>query len=213
MPISEARISRGGLAEVLCGAESATGLRTGPINDTVDLAAERGQIAKSSPGWAADRKNRAMSAGVVSTLVTGLMPLLGAGLGASTTLLVQRSSAREAKLKFLAESRLSHREELKSAILDYFETAQRLQGELDVRERGGTPDDLKRMIESLWLAEKRVEIICSDALRDCVIAHTRGLHDAVRDPVDHPDWWAHCRSLQSDLIAQAKAELSRVHDW
>ncbi|MFI6364974.1 hypothetical protein ACIBG0_19705 [Nocardia sp. NPDC050630] len=65
-----------------------------------------------------------MSSGVVSTLVTGLMPLLGAGLGASATLLVQRNSAREAKLEFLAESRLAHREELKSAILDYFATAQ-----------------------------------------------------------------------------------------
>ncbi|WP_062987344.1 hypothetical protein [Nocardia anaemiae] len=154
-----------------------------------------------------------MSSGVVSTLVTGLMPLLGAALGASATLLVQRNSAREAKFKFLAESRLAHREELKSAILDYFETAQRLQGELDVRERGGTPDDMKRMIESVWLAEKRVEIICSDALRDSVVAHARGLHDAVRDPVTYPDWWDHCRLLQCDLIAQAKAELARKHDW
>ncbi len=153
-----------------------------------------------------------MSSGVISTLITGLMPLLGAGLGASTTLLVQRSSAREAKLRFEAENRLAHREELKSALLDYFENAQRLQGELDVRERGGTPDDLKRMIESVWLAEKRVEIICSDALRDCVVAHARGLHDAVRDAAAHPDWWAHCRSLQNDLISQAKAELARVHD-
>lgn len=90
-----------------------------------------------------------MSSGVISMLVTGLMPLLGAGLGASTTLLVQRSSARQAKLEFLAESRLAHREELKSAIIDYFEATQRVQGELDVRERGGTPDDLKRLIESV----------------------------------------------------------------
>ncbi|MEV5833483.1 hypothetical protein [Nocardia sp. NPDC052112] len=154
-----------------------------------------------------------MASGVVSMLVTGLMPLLGAGLGASTTLLVQRSSAREAKLKFVAESRLAHREELKSAILDYFEAAQRLQGELDVRERGGTPADVKRLIESVWLAEKRVEIICSDALRDCVVAHARGLHDAVRDAAAYPDWWAHCRSLQCDLLSQTKAELARDHDW
>ncbi|MTE11500.1 hypothetical protein [Nocardia aurantiaca] len=154
-----------------------------------------------------------MASGVVSTLVSGLLPLLGAGLGASATLLVQRSSAREAKLRFRAESRLAHREELKSALLDYFETTQRLQGELDVRERGGAPDDLKRLIESVWLAEKRLEIICSDALRDRVIAHARGLHDAVRDPVAHPDWWAHCQSLQRDMLSQAKAELTRGHDW
>ncbi|WP_040789158.1 hypothetical protein [Nocardia paucivorans] len=154
-----------------------------------------------------------MSSGVVSTLVTSLMPLLGAGLGASATLLVQRSSARQSKLEFLAKSRLAHREELKSAILAYFETTQRLQGELDARERGDTPDDLKRLIESVWLAEKRVEIICSDPLRDRVIAHARGLHDVVRDPVAHPDWWAHCRPLQHELLSQVKAELARDHEW
>ncbi|MEV6432267.1 hypothetical protein [Nocardia sp. NPDC051463] len=154
-----------------------------------------------------------MSTGVVSTLVTGLLPLLGAGLGASATLMVQRSSARAAELKFRAESRLARREEVKSAIIDYFETTQRLQGELDIRERGGTPADLKPLIESVWLAEKRVEIICSDALRDRVVAHARGLHDAVRDPATFPDWWAHCSSLQCELMAEAKAELIPKHDW
>ncbi|MGK8507935.1 hypothetical protein ACRS5S_07690 [Nocardia asiatica] len=154
-----------------------------------------------------------MSTGIVSTLVTGLLPLLGAGLGASATVVVQRSSARAAKLKFLAESHLARRDELKSAIVDYLETAQRLQGELDARERGEAPADLKRLIESVWLAEKRVELICSDALRDRVVAHARGLHAVVRDPVTYPDWWAHCSSLQSDLLAEAKAELVPKHDW
>jgi hypothetical protein len=158
-------------------------------------------------------KDEAMSPGVVSTLLTSLMPLLGAALGASATLLVQRSSARQSKLELLAESRLAHREELKSAILGYLETAQRLQSELDVRERGGVPEDLKRLIESVWLAEKRVEIICSDALRARIVAHAEGLHAAVRDPAAHPDWWAHCESLQAGLLAQAKVELVREHDW
>lgn len=154
-----------------------------------------------------------MLSGVVSTVVTGLMPLLGAGLGASATLLVQRNSARQSKLRFLAESRLAHREELKSAIIAYLEAAQRLQGEFDVRERGGTSNDEKRLIEGVWLAEKQVEIICTDALRDRMIAHAQGLHDVVRDPMRFPDWWAHCRPLQEDLLAQAKIELARAHDW
>ncbi|MFQ6398977.1 hypothetical protein ACLMAJ_36765 [Nocardia sp. KC 131] len=67
-----------------------------------------------------------MSTGVVSTLIMGLLPLFGAGLGASATLMVQRSSARAAKLEFRAESRLARREEVNSAIIDYFETTQRL---------------------------------------------------------------------------------------
>lgn len=154
-----------------------------------------------------------MSSGVLSTFVTGLLPLLGAGFGASATLLVQRSTARTTKLKFLAETHLAHREELKSAIIDYFEAAQRLQGELDIRERGGNPTDLKRLMENVWLAEKRVEIICSDALRDRMVAHARGLHDAVRDAAAHPDWWAHCAELQRDLLTEAKAELVPKHEW
>lgn len=154
-----------------------------------------------------------MVSGVLSTFVTGLLPLLGAGFGASATLLVQRSTARTAKLRFLAETRLAHREELKTAIIDYFEATQQLQGELDVRERGGTPADVKRLMENVWLAEKRVEIICSDALRDRMIAHARGLHDAVRDPVAYPDWWGHCSALQRDLLAEAKTELAPKHEW
>ncbi|MGA6208634.1 hypothetical protein ACPESR_28150 [Nocardia testacea] len=153
-----------------------------------------------------------MTPSVVSTLLASLTPLLGAALGASATLLVQRSSARQSRVESLAESRLAHREELKSAILAYLETAQRLQSELDVRERDGVPEDLKRLIESVWLAEKRVEIICSDALRDRIVAHAEGLHTVVRDPANHPDWWAHCQSLQAELLAQAKVELVRDHE-
>ncbi|WP_157181982.1 hypothetical protein [Nocardia testacea] len=153
-----------------------------------------------------------MTPSVVSTLLASLTPLLGAALGASATLLVQRSSARQSRVESLAESRLAHREELKSAILAYLETAQRLQSELDVRERDGVPEDLKRLIESVWLAEKRVEIICSDELRARIVAHAEGLHTVVRDPANHPDWWAHCESLQAELLAQAKVELMRDHE-
>ncbi|WP_157228829.1 hypothetical protein [Nocardia brevicatena] len=67
--------------------------------------------------------------------------------------------------------------------MDYFEAAQQPQGELDVRERGGTPADLKRLVEGVWPAEKRVEIICSDTLREKMIAHAKGLHNAVWIPV------------------------------
>lgn len=154
-----------------------------------------------------------MTSALVSTLVTSLMPLLGAAVGASATILVQRNSARQSKSEFLAESRLAHREELKSALLAYFEAAQRLQAELDIRERGGTPDDPKRSVEGVWLAEKRIELLCSEELRSCVLAHAGALHDAVRDPAAHPDWWAHCGSLQHDLLAQAKRDLARDREW
>ena len=85
--------------------------------------------------------------------------------------------------------------------------------ELDARERGETPTNLKRLVEQLWLAEKAVEVICSDALRDQLIAHARSLHRVVRDAVMYPDWWACCALLQEALLAQIKVELHPNHDF
>ncbi|MGW5381433.1 hypothetical protein [Nocardia sp. NPDC003963] len=154
-----------------------------------------------------------MTSAVVSTVVTSLMPLLGAAVGASATILVQRNSARQSKHEFVAESRLAHREELKSAVLAYFEAAQRLQTEFDIRERGGTPQDPRRSIEGVWLAEKRVELLCSEELRGRVLAHASALQDIVRDPVAHPDWWAYCEPAQHALLSQAKLDLARDRGW
>ncbi len=102
---------------------------------------------------------------------------------------------------------------MKSAALGYLAHAQRLQGELEARERGETLTDLKRLVEQLWLAEKGVEIICSDALRDRLIGHARGLHRVVRVGVTHPDWRDHCANLQEALLAQIKVELHPNHDF
>jgi hypothetical protein len=149
-----------------------------------------------------------MSSGVASDLITGLLPLVGAALGASATVAVQRSTTRASRLQYAAEVQTARREEVKSAVINYFEQTQRLQGQLDARERGESPIELKVLIEKVWLAEKQVEIIASDALRDRLIAHARGLHQVVRDPRAFPDWWDHCSDLQSDLLAQIKRDLT-----
>ena len=132
---------------------------------------------------------------IASPLVSGLLPLVGVAVGAWATVAVRRSTTRAERERFVAESRAAHRAEVKSAALDYLAHAQRLQGGLDARERGKTPTDLKRLVEQLWLAEKAVEIICSDALRDQLIAHARGLHRVLRHAVTYPDWWASCALL------------------
>lgn len=129
------------------------------------------------------------------------------------TVAVRRSTTRAEQERLAAESRAAHRAEVKSSALDYLAHAQRLQGELDVRERGESPTDLKRLVEQLWLAEKGVEVICSDALRDRIIAHARGLHQVVSDTATYPDWWAHCAHLQEALLAQIKVELRPGHDF
>lgn len=149
-----------------------------------------------------------MTTDVVSTIIAGTLPLVAAGLGAAATIAVQRGTAKAANVRFAAETRTSHREEIKTAVLDYLNHAQRLQGQLDARERGEPAPKLKRLVEQLWLAEKAVEIICSEALRDCLVAHARGLHDVVRQPQRYPDWWARCAQQQYDLLAQVKQELA-----
>lgn len=126
---------------------------------------------------------------------------------------VRRATTTAERERYAAESRAAHRAELKAAALNYLEHAQRLQGELDVRERGESPTGLKRLIEELWLAEKGVEIICSGALRDRLIAHARSLHQVVRDAAAYPDWWAHCAPLQEVLLAQIKLELEPKHGF
>jgi hypothetical protein len=83
-----------------------------------------------------------------------------------------------------------------------------LQAQLDSRERSGQHSDLKPLIEQVWLAEKATEIICSDALARCLVAHARKLHDAVRDGRTYLDWWPHCEAEQAALIAQAKIDLA-----
>jgi hypothetical protein len=149
-----------------------------------------------------------MTSGIAADLITGLLPLLGAGLGASATVVVQRSSTTATRMQYAAQVRTVRRDQVKTAVISYFEHAQRLQGQLDARERGDSPNDVKQLIEKVWLAEKQVEIIASDDLRDRLIAHARGLHDVVRDETIFPDWWAHCAHLQDVLLAQIKQDLT-----
>ena len=129
-------------------------------------------------------------------------------MGAAATVLVQRSSTSAQREQYSLQLQAQRRDEIKSAINDYFEHAQRLQRQLDSRERGADPSDLKELIERVWLAEKRVEILASAELSDKLTAHARGLHQVVRDRDSFPDWWAHCSGLQADLLACAKRELS-----
>jgi hypothetical protein len=95
-----------------------------------------------------------MTADVASTIIAGTLPLVAAGLGAAATIAVQHGTAKAANVRFAAETRASHREELKTAVLDYLNHAQRLQGQLDARERGEPAPKLKRLVEKLWLHDR-----------------------------------------------------------
>lgn len=144
---------------------------------------------------------------VGTDVLNSVLPLLGAGLGAGATIIVQRSSTSAQRNQFALQLQAERREEIKTAINDYFEHTQRLQRQLDAREKGEAAPDLKDLIEKVWLAEKRVEIIASDGLSEKLIAHARGLHEVVRDEGQFPDWWEHCSDLQAELLARVKIDL------
>lgn len=140
-------------------------------------------------------------------VLNSVLPLVGAAMGAATAVIVQRSSTNAQRNQLALQLQAGRREEIKTAINDYFENTQRLQRQLDAREKGEAVLDLKDLIEHVWLAEKRVEIIASDSLGEKLIAHARGLHEVVRDEDRFPDWWAHCSALQTDLLARARTDL------
>lgn len=169
-------------------------------------------VADSAPGRNLVRDDTSMLE-IATPLISGLLPLLGVGVGAGATVWVRRSTTAVKRGRFAAESLAKTRAEFKTVAMNYLEHAQRLQGELDERERGVTHADLKRLVEQLWLAEKGVEIICSENLRDRLIDHARGLHEVVRDAVAYPDWWDHCRSLQEALLVQLNTELAPRHQF
>jgi hypothetical protein len=145
---------------------------------------------------------------VSTLLISGFLPLVGVGIGAIATLLVQRQSSQDSRNRFVVENRRAHQDAVKAALMTYFERAQDLQGQLDARERVGQHADLKPLIEHIWLAEKALEIICSDELSACVVVHARALHEVSRDDVKYRDWWPHCEAAQTALIAQAKRDLT-----
>ena len=148
-----------------------------------------------------------MTSESVASLTNALLPLVGAVVGASGAVIVQHSSSRAQRAQYEAQLGASRREEVKSAITNYFEQTQAVQRQLDAREHGVEAQGLKELIERVWLAEKQVEIIASSELSERLIAHARALHEVVRDGDRFPDWWAHCSAFQARLLAQARADL------
>ena len=71
-----------------------------------------------------------MSSDTASLLIIGLLPLVGAGLGATATIAVQRSTTRASGMRFAAETRLARREEIKTALLRWLNAGR-------ARSRGG----------------------------------------------------------------------------
>jgi hypothetical protein len=145
-------------------------------------------------------------------ILSGVLPLLGVLIGSGSTILVQRSSARESRIRAEAERRGAQRTEVKSAIESYLKVAQHLQSQLWSREHGGEVLDIPPIVEQVWLAHAHVDIICSERLRVPLTEHALALHDVARHEEQYPDYWEHVLPHKLALHDAIRKELSLQDD-
>ena len=148
-----------------------------------------------------------MSTDIGVVILSAALPLLGVLIGSGSTILVQRSSARESRLRSVAERRQAQRAEVKSVIDSYLEVAQHLQTRLYAREHGREVPDIPVLVEQIWLAQAQVEIICSEGLRGPLEEHAVALNEVARHEEQYPDWWEYVYPYKGALHDAIRKEL------
>ena len=153
-----------------------------------------------------------MSTDIGVVILSGALPLLGVLIGSGSTVLVQRSSARESRLRAEVEMRQAQRAEIKSAIDSYLKVAQHLQTQLYSREHGGEVPDIPVIVEQIWLANAHVDIICSEGLRGPLTEHALALNEVARHEEQYSDWWGYVLPRKLALHDAIRQELSWQDD-
>jgi hypothetical protein len=148
-----------------------------------------------------------MSTDIGVIVLSGILPLLGVLVGSGSTIFIQRSSARESRIRAAAERRQAQRAEVKSAIDSYLEVAQHLQTQLYAGEHGREVPDIAVMVEQTWLAQAQVEIICSEGLRRPLEEHAIALNEVARHKEQYPDWWGYVYPYKRALHDAIRKEL------
>lgn len=153
-----------------------------------------------------------MSTDIGVVILSGALPLLGVLIGSGSTIVVQRNSTRESRLRSAAERRQAQRAEVKSVIDSYLEVAQHLQTQLYAREHGREVPDIPVMVEQIWLAHAQVEIVCSEGLRIPLEEHAIALNDVARHEERYPDWWEYVFPYKRALLNAIRRELRWQED-
>ena len=153
-----------------------------------------------------------MSTDIGVVILSAALPLLGVLIGSGSTILVQRSSARESRLRAEAERRQAQRAEIKSAIDSYLKVAQHLQTQLYSREHGAEVPDIPVIVEQIWLAHAQVDIICLEGLRTPLTEHALALNEVARHQDQYPDWWGHVLPRKLALHDAIRKELRWQND-
>ena len=153
-----------------------------------------------------------MGTGIGVVILSGTLPLLGVLIGSGSTVFIQRSSARESRVRLTAERREARRAEVKSAVASYLEVAQHLQTQLYAREHEREVPDIPVMVEQIWLAQAQVDIICSKRLRSPLVEYTAALNDVSRHEQQYPSWWEYASPYKSAFLDAVREELSLLDD-
>jgi hypothetical protein len=140
-------------------------------------------------------------------ILSGALPLLGVLIGSGSTILVQRGSARDSRLRAEEERRQAKRAEIKTAIDAYLQVSQHLQTQLYSREHGEAIPDVPVIVEQIWLAHAHLDIICSEELRTPLTEHALALNEVARHEERYPDWWEHVTPYKLALHAAIRKEL------
>jgi hypothetical protein len=150
-----------------------------------------------------------MASDLSVAIIAGTLPLVGVLIGSGATIIVQRGSARESGRRLASERRQAHRAEVKSSITSYLEAAQHLQEYLYRREHGmETTPDLATLVEQVWLAQKQVEIVCSEGLREPLERHAVALNEVARHGDEHPEWWEFVAPHSKLMLDAVRVELT-----
>jgi hypothetical protein len=145
-------------------------------------------------------------------ILSGALPLLGVLIGSGSTVLVQRSSAREARIRAVEERHQARRSEIKNAIDTYLQVAQHLQTQLYSREHGEEIPDIRVIVEEIWLAHAHVDIICTEDLRTPLTEHALALNEVARHEERYQDWWGYVTPYKLALHAAIRKELKWLDD-
>jgi hypothetical protein len=117
-----------------------------------------------------------------STLGNALIPLLGVVLGTTGTLLGQFMATRADTRRAAREHALDRRAEQKEAIVDFLDTAQRVEQLIDRRAEGGSLDgtDADDLVLRMWHTKKVVELVSSSELGQAAHNYAFALHSLVQ---------------------------------
>ncbi|MFG2084427.1 MULTISPECIES: hypothetical protein [Micromonospora] len=145
-------------------------------------------------------------AGVAGTLASAVITQVLVMRARSREVEVQNNHRREDHEQALQNAQ---RAEVKTAIASYIEAAQHLQTQLYAREHGRDFEDVALLVEQIWLAHARVDILCSDRLRLPLVQHAQALNEVARHEERHEDWWNYVLPYKRALMDSIRDELRR----